>query len=294
MLIAGIDIGGTQLRAGIYDEDHRLVDSFKAVNDRSMKAPDNMAVLTDYLERYRGRLGGIGIGCPGPLDLCGGRLLNPPNLVGWDGFEIVRFVGEKTGLHPMLNNDANVAGLAEAHLGAGKGYESMAFMGISTGIGGAFIQKGRIFNGAHGNAAEFWNMIVNEDPRSHKNASPGSLNEQCSGSGLATAATALYGTPTDARTLFSRAKMGDSDARQVIEKAADALARGIANITCTFDPAAVVIGGSVAIHNPDYIGRAAELARKYIIYSDELVVKPAEFGDDAGMLGAALLAESNL
>ena len=105
MLIAGIDIGGTQLRAGIYDEDHRLVDSFKAVNDRSMKAPDNMAVLTDYLERYRGCLGGIGIGCPGPLDLRGGRLLNPPNLVGWDGFEIVRFVGERTGLRPVLNND---------------------------------------------------------------------------------------------------------------------------------------------------------------------------------------------
>ena len=291
MLIAGIDIGGTQLRVGIYDEDHRLVDSFKTANDRSMEAHDNMAVLTDYLERYRGRLRGIGIGCPGPLDLRGGRLLNPPNLVGWDGFEIVRFVEEKTGLRPVLNNDANVAGLAEALLGAGKGYESMAFMGISTGIGGAFIQDGRIFNGAHGNAAEFWNMIVNEDPRAHKNASPGSLNEQCSGSSLATAATALYGAPTDARTLFSRAAAGDRGARQVIEKAADALARGIANITCTFDPAAVVIGGSVAIHNPGYIRRAIEIAKAHVLYAEELVVLPAKHGDDAGMLGASLLVK---
>ena len=291
MLIAGIDIGGTQLRVGIYDEEYRLVDSFKTANDRSMEAHDNMAVLTDHLERYRGRLRGIGIGCPGPLDLRGGRLLNPPNLVGWDGFEIVRFVEEKTGLRPVLNNDANVAGLAEALLGAGKGYESMAFMGISTGIGGAFIQDGRIFNGAHGNAAEFWNMIVNEDPRAHKNASPGSLNEQCSGSGLATAATALYGAPTDARTLFSRAAAGDRGARQVIEKAADALARGIANITCTFDPAAVVIGGSVAIHNPGYIRRAIEIAKAHVLYAEELVVLPAKHGDDAGMLGASLLVK---
>ncbi len=290
MWIAGIDIGGTQLRAGIYDEEYRQVSSFKALNDRSQTPGENMKPLIGYLLEHGDRLKKIGIGCPGPLDLRAGRLVDPPNLVGWDHFEIVRHVREQTGLTALLNNDANVAGLAEALRGAGQGYDSVAFMGISTGIGGAFVLDGRLYNGAHGNAAEFWSMIVNEDSRCHKNANPGSLNEQCSGSGLATAATALFGTPTDARTLFARAAEGHEGAARVIEKAADTLARGIANISCTLDPAVIVIGGSVAIHNPSYIARATELAKNYIVYSEDIVVRPAVFGDDAGMLGAALMA----
>lgn len=294
MLTAGIDIGGTQLRVGLYDAEHKLVDFFKTSNDRARTAEQNMAVLVEFLMKHRESLRGVGIGCPGPMDLSQGKLLDPPNLVGWDGFEIVRFVKVRTGLPVVLNNDANVGGLAEALLGAGKGYDTVAYMGISTGIGGAFVQRGRLLNGAHGNAAEFWNMIVNEDPRHHKNASPGSLNEQCSGSGLATAATALYGEPTDSRTLFERANAGGAGAQAIIERAADALARGIANITITFDPHAIVIGGSVAIHNPGYIARAAEIAKDYILFDDELPILPARFGDDAGMLGAALLAEAEL
>ena len=203
MWIAGIDIGGTQLRAGIYDETWRQVSFFKTLNDRAKTPEENMKPLIEFLQQHGNRLCKVGIGCPGPLDLRAGKLIDPPNLVGWDHFEIVRHVQRETGLSTCLNNDANVAGLAEALRGAGQGYETVAFMGISTGIGGAFVLNGKIYNGAHGNAAEFWNMIVNEDSRSHKNAAPGSLNEQCSGSGLSTAATVLFGQPTDARTLFA-------------------------------------------------------------------------------------------
>ena len=291
MLTAGIDIGGTQLRAGIFDEAYTLMDSYKTANDRHKTAERNMDMLLDFLEGYRDRLGAIGIGCPGPMDIRAGRLLVLPNLIGWDNFELVKYVRSRLDVPTALNDDGNVAGLAEALLGAGQGYDSVAFIGVSTGIGGAFVQHGHIFNGAHSNAAALWNMIVNEDPRHHRNASPGSLNEQCSGSGLESSATAHYGRPTKAKALFEYAAAGDADARAIIERAADTLARGIANITCTFDPDVIVIGGSVAIHNPDYIARAVELAGNYINYpADQLIVKHARFGDDAGLLGAALLA----
>ena len=292
MLTAGIDIGGTQLRVGLFDEDHQMIDFHKTPNDRGKPCEANMEVLLDFLRPCKDRLTGVGIGCPGPMDLKKGVLLHLPNLVGWDGFRIVRYVEDALSLPVVLNDDGNVAGLAEAILGAGKGYDTVAFIGVSTGIGGAFIRQGRIFNGAHANASAFWNMIVNEDPRHHKNASPGSLNEQCSGSGLASAATAYYGRPTDARTLFERANGGDAGARYIVERAADALARGIANITVTLDPEVIVIGGSVAIHNPGYIARAVEIAGAYVLYPPEqLIIKQARFGDDAGMLGASLLVD---
>lgn len=70
------------------------------------------------------------------MDIRLGKLLCPPNLIGWDGFEIVKYVEERTGICTTLNNDANLAGLAEARAGAGAGYESVVFMGISTELEG--------------------------------------------------------------------------------------------------------------------------------------------------------------
>ena len=288
MKTAGIDIGGTQLRAAVFDENHNLVDSVKISNDRSRAAEENMAPLVDFLKGC-GDLRGIGIGTPGPIDRRGGRMLNPPNLVGWDNFEIVRFVQERTGVRAVLNNDGNVAGLAEAVLGAGRGCESVAYMGISTGVGGAFIYRGRIMNGAHDNCAEIWNMIVNEDGYHHKNANPGCLNEQVSGSGFARIASERFGRTVSGRELFELYSQGNPAATEIVEKAADNLAKGIANITCTLDPEAIVIGGSVAIHNWFFIERAAQLAKKYVNYPGEVDVRAAKFGDDAGLIGAALL-----
>lgn len=289
MYIAGMDIGGTQLRAGIFDENYTLLDSIKTANNRSLSAAENMVPLLHFLEKYKGKLRGVGVGTPGPIDRKNGKMLNPPNLTGWDNFEIVRFLEEKTGVRTILNNDGNVAGLAEAVLGAGKGCESAAYMGISTGVGGAFILNEKIMNGAHDNCTEIWNMIVNEDSHHHKNANPGSLNEQISGSGLHTIASERFGREVSARELFEMHARGDALALEIVEYAADTLAKGMANISCTLDPETIIVGGSVAIHNWFFVERAAELAKKYVNYDGGLDVRKAVFGDDAGLIGAALL-----
>ena len=291
MNTAGIDVGGTQLRAAVFDESNRMIASQKVENDRALSGAENLNRLIGFL-RENGPLSGVGVGCPGPLDLRRGKVLNPPNLVGWDNFEIVAFLEDRLGVRAVLNNDANVAGLAEALLGAGKGCESVAFVGVSTGIGGAFVHRGRLYCGANGNAAEFWNMIVNDDRYCHRSANPGSLNEQCSGSGLARIATERYGRRMDARELFERSREGDPTAREIVIRQVDTLARGIANITCTLDPEVIVIGGSVALHNPEYVELARWRALEYVNYPDALDVRPAKFGDDAGLIGAALLARS--
>lgn len=290
MKTAAVDIGGTQLRAGIFDEEYRLLKSLKTANDLSRGAGENMATIIDFLLENRDGLRGVGIGCPGPVNIRQGRILNPPNLPRWHGFEIARFVEQRVCLPVAFNNDGNISGLAEAVLGAGRGFESVAFLGISTGFGGAFIHQGRIMNGAHDNCAEYWNLIVNEYPCGRMNANNGCLNEQSCGGGLGRIATKRYGRQMDARELFRLYRSGDALATEIIEAQADNLAKGIANISCTLDPAVFVVGGSVAIHNWDYIEMAAAKAARYINYPpEELIVKPAVFGDDAGLIGAALL-----
>lgn len=292
MYKAGIDIGGTQLRAGIFDENYQLVDSFKTVNDPEKTGAENMDVLLDYLNHCGYQLAGIGIGSPGPLDLKNGVVLNPPNLKGWDQFEIVKYTEEKTGLRTWLNNDANVAGYAEALLGAGKGYDSVVFTGISTGLGGSYVYKGELINGAHSNASEFYNMIVNDDPYHHKTANPGSLNETAGGSAMSRIATERYGRPVSTKELFDLYYANDETAKQILEFTSENLARGIANIFYTIDPDVIVMGGSVAIYHPWYIEWVKEKAMRYIVV-DDILIKPAQFNDDAGLLGAALLVEEN-
>lgn len=289
MHTVGIDIGGTQLRAAIFDEEMKLIDSYKTANDRTMSAEQNMDKLLDFIMSKSYVYGGIGVGCPGPLDTKAGKIINPPNLVGWDGFELVRYVEEKTRIKTILNNDANVAGLSEALLGAGKGYDSVVFIGISTGIGGAYIYQRKLVNGAHSNAAEFWNMIVNEDDHHHKNANAGSLNEQSSGSGLLTIASEKYGKNVTPKELFELYYENDAVAVEIIERAADVLAKGIANITCTIDPDLFIVGGSVAIYNREFVELVEEKAKKYMIDPRSLKIEMAKFGDDAGLIGASLL-----
>lgn len=288
MYTIGIDIGGTQLRAALLDEEMNIIDSFKTINDRSLSGAENMDRLIRFIRSVDEPIRGIGIGCPGPLDLKKGVVLNPPNLVGWDNFEIVKYVEGKTGLKTWLDNDANVAGLAEALRGAGVGYESVVFCGISTGLGGAYIYKGELIHGAHSCGAEFYNMIVNDDPYCHKAANPGSLNENASGTAMERLASERFGKPVRPRELFDLFYAGNEDAKEILEYTAEALARGIANIFYTIDPDVYVFGGSVAIHHPWYMDAVKQKAMKYITADDILIVQ-AKYDDDAGLVGAALL-----
>lgn len=289
MKTVGIDIGGTQLRVAIFDEGHNIIDSFKTDNDKKMTAEQNMDKLINFILSKSYQYKGIGVGSPGPLNIRLGKVLNPPNLTGWDDFELVKYMEQRTNIKTVLNNDANVAGLAEALLGAGKGYESVVFMGISTGVGGAYVYQGKLVNGANSNAAEFWNMIINEDTYHHKNANAGSLNEQASGCGLQRIAGERYGREVQPKELFEMYYSKDETAVEILETAAENLAKGIANITCTIDPDIIIVGGSVAIHNLGFVGMMAEKAKKYMLSPQFLKIEMAKFGDDAGLYGAALL-----
>lgn len=289
MKSVGIDIGGTQLRVGIFDENKKMIDCFKTDNDRSLTAEQNMDKLLTFIKEKNYQYSGIGIGCPGPLNTRTGKILTPPNLAGWDDFEIVHYVENKMKVKTVLNNDANVAGLAEALLGAGADYESIVFVGISTGIGGAYVYQNKLVNGANSNAAEFWNMIVNDDGYHHKNANAGALNEQSSGSALERIASEEYGKPVKPKELFERYYQRETKAEMIIERAAEVLAKGIANITCTIDPDMIIIGGSVALHNLSFVGKVIEKAKKYVLYPEYLRIEMAKFGDDAGLIGASLL-----
>ncbi len=287
----GIDIGGTQLRVAAYNEDGEELAKAVMPNDHDLGPAENLQHLVDAIESWSIDYVGIGIGAPGPLNFSAGKILNPPNLPGWEGFNIVSFFEQKTRHRAYLNNDANVAGLAEALSGAGWGYESVFFFTVSTGVGGAYVYRNQVVGGANSCAAEIFNMVVNEFADVRPGMNVGSVEDQASGPSIARLASKGLGREVRPAEVFALYEQGDETARMVIDRAADVLAKAVLNVSCVVDPDIFVFGGSVALNNPWFIDLVHEKAKKLVLNPDTLRFKLALCGGDAGLIGASLLVK---
>lgn len=289
MKSVGIDIGGTQLRVGIFDENFEMIECFKTDNDPNLSVEENMDKLIQFIQKFDYDYRSIGVGAPGPLNIRAGKILNPPNMSNYWGFEIVDYFEKNTHLKTTLNNDANLAGLAEAVLGAGKQYKAVYYITMSTGIGGAYIREKEIVNGSNSLAGEIYNMIINDETPARNGVNEGAVNEQCSGTAAARMGTEAFSKTMDSKELFSLYKAGNEKAARIVDFMIDGMAKAIANIACVCDPDVFIMGGSLAIFNPELIERITEQTKKYAIIPEYVRILPAQFKDDAGLIGAALL-----
>ena len=163
-MLAGIDLGGTQVRVALAHSDGNIVASVKT-RTPTLSSP---AALVEWaaaeIDRHRGRekVRSIGIGAPGPIDAHRGVLVNPPNLP-WRNVPLVALLSSATGAKVHLANDADMAGLGEFTHGAGRGTRNMVYITWSTGVGGGLIMDGKLHRGAHGTAGEIGHMVVDPD-----------------------------------------------------------------------------------------------------------------------------------
>jgi N-acetylmannosamine-6-phosphate 2-epimerase / N-acetylmannosamine kinase len=206
--------------------------------------------------------------------------LNAATLDVPDGFPLVTRLEETFGLPGLAANDAQAAAWAEYRYGAGRG-KDMVFLTVSTGVGGGIVLNGRLLTGRGGIAGHFG--ITDR-------LGPGVFEDRVSGRWMATeAARAGAGTGADARTVFAAAADGRGWAEAIIDQSAARLAGMLGNIQVTLDPQVVVLGGGIGMA-PGYVVR---LEQKLAALPDHLRPKliPAELGAEAGIIGAAALAE---
>ncbi|HZS77435.1 MAG TPA: ROK family protein [Ktedonobacteraceae bacterium] len=164
--VLAVDIGGTQLRAGVLQGTklHSRVVQATGVNP----TPDNVLPrVFDLIDKALAEahvrldsLAGIGVATPGPLDYRTGIVYNPPNLPGWIGVPLRDLFQQHYSLPIHVENDANAAGLGEYMFGAGQGSKDMIYLTVSTGIGGGIILNGKILEGVNGTAAEIGHMSI--------------------------------------------------------------------------------------------------------------------------------------
>lgn len=287
----GIDIGGTNIRVALLDEESNIVDKLKIKNEVENGPEYNLSKITDYINiNWKDKdIRGIGIGSPGPLNIKEGKIIKAPNLKGWDNFNVKDYVKEKTSLKTELNNDANVAGLAEAMIGSAKGAESVFYITVSTGVGGALIINNKIVNGANSAAAEICNLIINEDKYSHSGLVQGGLEGQCSGPNIARKASEKLKKTLETSEVFDLYKNNNKVAEDLIEELCENLSKGISNIIAVVDPEVIVLGGSVILYNKSIVPIITKKVKEKVLSKDAVDIRIAEIGDDAGLKGAGFL-----
>jgi glucokinase len=299
-LFAGIDLGGTSIKFGLVDTNGRVI--FKS----SVPTPKGRSVIlrefvriTELLSRIvedRGhRLAAIGVGSPGIVNATTGKIIGrSPNIPGWQGAEVGKALAKATGLKVAVDNDANVMALAEHRLGSGKGFSSGLYITVGTGIGSGIILNNQLWRVARFAGAEIGHTII------EKNGNPCKCGKRGCVEALAATSAFIryYGRKTPepgaVKFIFDRAKKGDVRARQAIATAADYLACGIGSALELLNPEVIVIGGGIAAGGAVYFGAIRQGLKKYASAScrQKVLVKAAQLGNDAGLIGAALLANN--
>lgn len=290
----GIDIGGTNTRVALVDENLNICERVQ-FNTICEDASKNSLKIKEIIDSFKVKITGVGVSCPGPLDLLNGIVLTPPNLKKWHFYPITEELSKLLKVTIHLENDANLACLGEAICGAGKGKNIVQFLTISTGIGSGFVMHQNIYQGAHGFAHEIANMILLKDGPSIGDLKKGSIESICSGTAITKRANDAQLHVSHAGEVNDLAVKGNEIAQSIMEDAKDYLASGIATIFAINDPDIIILGGSVALKIPNFI-EEIEARVKEKVYDNlkkYVHIVRAEKDEDSSLLGAAFLALSN-
>ena len=287
----GIDVGGTNTRVALINDEYKIVERVQFSTD-TQNPQVTLEKINNVIKGFGQKIEGIGISCPGPLDLIHGIILETPNLPGWHYFHLTEELQNITGIKVQLQNDANLAGLAEAVIGAGAGKSHVQFLTISTGVGAGFCIDGKIYQGSKGFAQEVANCIVWKNGPSHGLLKSGSIESIASGTAITTRAKNLGLEVVHAGDVYDLAQEGNELAIQIMEDAYEYLSNFISILYGVLDPDLFVLSGSVALKIPGFIEEIEKRVKGKVFdaLKDNIKIVPAALGEDCGLIGAACLA----
>ena len=307
--VIGIDAGGTKLLGAVVDEGlsvgHRAHHLWHGADRAAVL--DTIVGVVEEARAAAPDVVAVGFGIPSLVESRTGRSLSSVHLP-LDDVPFRELMAERIGLPAYVDNDANLATLAEQRHGAARGARDMAMLTLGTGIGGGLVLGGELYRGSVGAGAELGHMVVEIDGPECFGACPGRgcLEALASGSALARdglraaeeePASALgvalaAGTEISGLFVTEAALAGDTAARGVVELAGRRLGAGITSIVNAFNPEVVVVGGGVSAAGELLLGpaRAVVMERALGPSREAVRIVAAEFGPESGMLGAAELA----
>lgn len=299
-LVVAIDVGGTGMKCALVDGAGRVVHAERHPTG-AQRGPEavvetilSVAAALAELGSAKGReVRAAGLAVPGVIDEAAGVAVWSAN-VGFRDVPLRDMLAARLGLPAVLGHDVRAGGVAEARLGAGRGHRHVLVMPIGTGIAAAHVVDGRAFAGAHGAAGEIGHIVVRPGGAPCGCGARGCLEAEASASAIGRAYSAVVGREVTAAEVARLAAGGDPEAVRVWADAIDALADGLHTGLTLFDPEVIVIGGGLA-EAGDALLRPLDtaLVAKLTFQRRPRIVRAA-LGDEAGCLGAGLLALSTV
>ncbi|MGW2645951.1 ROK family protein [Streptomyces sp. NPDC001393] len=301
-LVAALDIGGTKIAGGLVDGHGRILARAQRATPAQQDGETVMRAVEEVLDDLAGsplweRAGALGIGSAGPVDASAGTV-SPVNVPGWRDFPLVERVRAATGGLPVeLIGDGVAITAAEHWQGAARGHDNALCMVVSTGVGGGLVLGGRLHPGPTGNAGHIGHISVDLDGDPCPCGSRGCVERIASGPNIARRALEEGWRPgpdgdTSAAAVAAAAREGDPVAVGSFERAAQALAAGIAATATLVEIDIAVIGGGVGKAGDILLTPLRKALTDYATLSfvQRLTVVPAQMGTDAGLVGAAAAA----
>lgn len=301
----GIEIGGTKLQLGLGRGDGEILSLWRGAVERAAGGEGirrQIAVAVPELlanaNLDRSALRGIGVGFGGPTDDATQSVIKSHHIAGWDGFPLADWLTDLLGLPTTICNDADVAGLAEALFGAGKGLSPIFYITVGTGIGGGLIIDGEIYRGVGKGATEIGHLLV-PDLDSDR---PVILEYTSAGTGIEARVerlradgklSGLGSREVTVRELGEAARAGNRDAQTILTDAVGRLALGVRQMIVLLCPRRVIIGGGVSLIGDDLF---FEPIRRYVAEHGMVAlagltdIVPAALGEAVVVHGAIALA----
>jgi glucokinase len=306
----GVDLGGTNLRVALVDRDGCVVAHRREPTPATLDAiVAAIAARVSEVGHGRPHAGAVGVGAAGMID-ADGVVRYAPNLPVFVEVPLRALLADATRMAVVVDNDANVAALAELTHGAGRGHSNLLLVTLGTGVGGGVVIDGEVFRGAHGFGAEVGHFQVDpEGPlcacgeRGHWEAVAsgnrlGVLGRIRAAEGAAPSVLALAGGDPDAVTgvqVGDAAQAGAPDAVAIVREYAEHVAVGLVGLANILDPEIILVSGGLVELGDVLLEPIREWFEGHIegaAHRTAVEIRPAALGEDAGVVGAAILART--
>ena len=310
--VVGIDVGGTKIQLGLFDEDFKIIADKHFLTDKEIGAGELMDLLAAQVRKLVAQAGltlddlkGVGAAFPSFIDYEKGLCVETSNIMSLNDQPVRDMLTERLGVPVCVDNDGNLAAWAEHELGAGRDFDNMIYAELSTGIGGGLILNGKLFRGMHGMAGEIGHMLVSD-----------SIGYPC-GCGVVGCVQSISSGLYMARYAMDRIKEGEESrildyagtisnidtlavgralnvndplALEVVNRGAEYLGRMFHNLNQVFDINVFIYGGGVTNLGHRFIDRMIAAYRHHSLMDQKYPARfiPSALGSNASLVGAAL------
>ena len=310
--VVGIDVGGTKIQLGLFDGENNIIASKHFLTDKEIGAGELMDLLAAQVRKLTAQAGltlddlrGVGAAFPSYIDYEKGMCVETSSIMSLDDQPVRDMLSERLGLPVYVDNDGNLAALAEHELGAGRGFDNFIYAELSTGIGGGLILNGKLYRGMHGMAGEIGHMLVSDSIGYPCGCGViGCVQSISSGTFMARYAMDRIKEGEESRILDYAGTMSNIDtlavgralsvndplAMEVISRGAEYLGRMFHNLNQIFDINVFVYGGGVTNLGHRFIERMIAAYRRHSLMDQKYPAQfiPSALGADASLIGAAL------